>query len=390
MSIKPDLTTFLDLMQQHSYEAQRRDESLFKSFVQHYGALCDYSETARPAQRNRLLKQLAAGVEVPDLLNAGVIANLCGIFVENGADPSIAVDAVLRRLTEQLAAVERLARRLRKKEKETVEFLCEDLWELRRIRSSNKELYPVWAKLGKPSWRPGSMSAEFKAWMAMRDMVCPAMAMLCRSMAARQAARHNSTLVRRACALAGINRYADYLAEVLTDVDATLLILHPGQKAGFRVVAEGIQVNFQLFNFLQEELIGDPDEGKLAPSWQQAEEAAADAGDDAAEACEIPLGYNTAAWTYYQWTGLRPDGSFAPFSEFWHRVLGEQTPLDILPFDGEPVVILGPCEIPMSWEGFLFPDLHDAYVRGVRVVEKLSPAEVRAWLRRIRKAPREE
>ena len=135
---------------------------------------------------------------------------------------------------------------------------------------------------------------------------------------------------------------------------------------------------------MQAELLGDPEEGKLAPEWPQSEEA----GADAAEEDDLPPGFNMAAWTYYQWTGLRPDGRFAPFWDVRHRVLGELTPLVILPFAGERVIVLGPCPIPMSWEGFPFPDLHDAYFRGVRVVERLSPAAVRAWLRRIRTAPR--
>jgi hypothetical protein len=386
MSIQADLVTFLDLMRRHSYEALRRDEALFGSFVRHYDALHNYSKGARPAQRDRLLRRLASGIRVPDVLKAGVVANLCGVLVEDGADPEIAVGEVLRRLTEQLAEAQGLAQRLNEAEREGVELICEKLWARQRIRRRDKGLYPVWAKLGKPTWSRGLMSVEFRAWMAMRDMVCAAMAMLCRSMAARQLAREIAALVDRTKALAGINRYAYYVAEVLADVDAGLLILHPGQQAGFRVVVEGVRINFQLFDFLQAELIGDPDDGKLAPGWPQPGQD----DSDAVEADDLPPGYNVAAWTYYQWTGLRPDGSFAPFPEIWHRVLGEQTPLDIFPFAGERVIILGPFEIPMSWAGFSLPDLHPDYVRGVRVVERLSPAAARAWLRRIRKAPRAE
>jgi hypothetical protein len=386
MPIQADLMTFLDLMRRHPYEGLRRDERLFKSFIRHHNALSNYSESARPAQRNRLLKHLASEIRVRDILNAGVVANLCGIFVENGADPEIAVGEVLRRLTEQLAEVQGLAQRLKQSERERVELICEKLWDRRRIRSRDKALYSVWVKLGKPTWSRGLISDEFRAWMAMRDMVCPAMAMLCRSLAARQMARENSALIEQAQALAGINRYAYYVAEILADVDTELLILHPGQQAGFRVVAEGVRLNFQLFDFLQTELIGDPSEGKLAPGWLEPKQD----DSDAVEEADLPPGYNVAAWTYYQWTGLQPGGNFAPFREFWHRVLGEQTPLDILPFAGQRVIILGPCQIPMSWEGFPLPDLHDAYIRGTRVVERLSSAAVRARLRRIRKAPRAE
>ena len=384
MSIQADLMTFLDLMHRHSYEALRRDETLFTSFVRHHNALNNYSKSARPAQRNRLLKQLAPEIRMLDILNAGVVANLCGILVEDGADPEIAVGEVLHRLTEQLAEAQGLAHRLNRAQRESLELTCEKLWDRRRISSRDKDLHFVWVKIGKPTWSRGLMPAEFRAWMAMRDMVCPAMAMLCRSMAARQMARENTELIDHAQALAGINRYAYYVAEVLADVDAELLILHPGQRAGFRVVAQGVRINFQLFDFLQAELLGDPEDGKLAPGWPQP--APDDSG--AADEADLPPGYNMAAWTYYQWTGLQPDGSFAPVREFWHRVLGEQTPLDILAFEGERVMILGPFEIPMSWEGFPLPDLHSDYVRGVRVVERLSPAAVRTWLRRIRKAPR--
>jgi hypothetical protein len=386
MSIRADPTAFLDLIHRQSYETLCRVESQFRSFVRHHKALCKYSKGARRPQRNRLLKQLAAGIRVPDILNAGVVANLCGILVEDGADPEIAMGEVLRRLTAQLTEVQGLAQRLSPAEREEVELICEKLWERRRIRSRDKALYSVWVRLGKPTWSRGLVSAEFRAWMAMRDMVCPAMTMLCRSMAARQLARENAALVDQAQALAGINRYAYYLAEVLGDVDAELVILHPGQQRGFRVIAEGVRINFQLFDFLQAELIGNPDDGKLAPDWPQPEQD----DSDPVEGADLPPGFNVAAWTYYQWTVLRPDGGFAPFREIWHRVLGEQTPLDVLPFAGGRVIILGPCEIPMSWEGFPLPDLHPDYVRRVRVVERLVPAAVRAWLRRIRRAPRAE
>jgi hypothetical protein len=340
---------------------------------------------------NRLLKQLAAGIDVPDILNAGVVANLCGIAVESGGDPDIAVDSVLRRFTEQLAGAQRISEPLTEAEGRKVELICEQMVQRGRIRPiqrSNRNLYPVWVKIGKP-YRVGEpIPLEFQSWMALRDMGCAAMTMLCRSMQARETARANDALLTRAQALRNISRFAYYIAELLSEVDAELVVLHPGQEAGFRVIAEGIRHNFQLFGFLQEALMGDPDKGKLAPGCPEpGEEGVAREGD---EEIDPEFHFNTAAWTYYQWTGLQPDGSFAPFSDIWHRVLGELTPLDIRTFENERVVILGPFLIPMSWDisSFSFPALHEAHVRGVKIVERLSRKAVRARLDPIRKAER--
>jgi hypothetical protein len=207
-------------------------------------------------------------------------------------------------------------------------------------------------------------------------------------MQAREAARANDALLTSAQALQNVSRFAYYIAELLSEVDAELVVLHPGQQAGFRVIAEGIRRNFQLFGFLQEALMGDPGKGKLPPGWPEAGEE--DAVLEADEEIDPEFNFNTAAWTYYQWTGLQPDGSFAPFRAIWHRVLGELTPLDIRPFEGDRVVILGPFLIPMSWDisSFSFPALHGDHVRGVRIVKRLSRKAVCAWLDRIRKAER--
>jgi hypothetical protein len=391
MSIRATLTAFLDLMRQHPYRAHHEQEDLSASFSRLYRAILHDCENARPATLNRLLKQLAAGIDVPDILNAGVVANLCGIVVESGGDPNIAVDSVLRRFTEQLAGVQRVSEPLTEAEGRKVELICEQMvhrGRLRPIHRSNRNLYPVWVKIDKP-YRVGEpIPLDFQSWMALRDMGCAAMTMLCRSMQAREAARANDALLTRAQALQNVSRFAYYIAELLSEVDAELVVLHPGQQAGFRVIAEGIRHNFQLSGFLQETLMGDPGEGRLAPGWPEpGEEGAALEGDDEVDP---EFNFNTAAWTYYQWTGLQPDGSFAPFREIWHRVLGELTPLDIQPFEGDRVVILGPFLIPMSWDisSFSFPALHEAHVRGVRIVERLPRKAVRAQLDRIRKADR--
>src|SRR6516165_9428389 len=153
MSSRATLTAFLELMRQHPYENQREQEDLSGSFSRLYRAILDDCENASPATLNRLLKQLAGGIDVPDILNAGVVANLCGIVVESGGDLNIAVDAVLRRFTEQLADVQRISEPLTEAEGRKVELICERVLHqgrLRPIHRNNRNLYPVWVKIGKP------------------------------------------------------------------------------------------------------------------------------------------------------------------------------------------------------------------------------------------------
>jgi hypothetical protein len=304
---------------------------------------------ASASDRKNVLAALAPVIAAaPDVFQASRIAMLCGILVEWGADPTIAIPAILERLTTQLASVT-----------------------------------PIDAE------NEASLFAQapdvVKAWKGLRYMALPAMTMLCLDVKARQTARQNAALLDGIEALAAHQREVKFLQRLLNLSDGEeLIVLHPRENKGFRVRLEAIGTNFHLFSLLQEALVGDPAVGMLPGPRANRKVIATAKGD-------IPhdrLITDSAVWHYYTWAGLLPDGTLAttPVTPW---ILGEQTPREIPHFEGDRLILLGPPIVASrGWDSSFFTNLHDALRSKVEVVEILSADEVALRLRRIRNAPR--
>src|SRR2546423_1822239 len=87
-------------------DAQLLQDGCFKNLL----TLC---HKASSSERNDVLIGLASVIaEAPDLFQASRVAMLCGIIVEWGADPTIAIAATLERLSSLLVLANPIAPRI--------------------------------------------------------------------------------------------------------------------------------------------------------------------------------------------------------------------------------------------------------------------------------------
>jgi len=176
-------------------------------------------------------------------------------------------------------------------------------------------------------------------------------------------------------------------ADQLDVVDGEhLLVLDVACMKGWQVVLEGIRNNYHLFTLLQAELMEERSE--LLPSSPKLRAMAK--GERIQGGLSPNEGWDQALWTYYQWSGLLPDGQFASFMDVLKRVIGEASPRSIATLDQQRIVLLGPQEVSYSWDaGFVAP-LGEEMRASVRVVKELRVEEVEAWLARIQGAAQQK
>jgi hypothetical protein len=364
-NMEPLLTsvqTFLDLVRQPPELFQLPET--WATFHECVAQLMRLSREADAGARNRVLQQLAAALAVADPFSAGRIAMACAALVEQGGDPALASDAILQHLPRQLRAAHAYT-----------QTLAADLG-IDRTREGQEE------RLARAV---ADRQNKVQILQELSMLLQPAMTMLCRHPAARQTACQDLALRDGAAALAPIHREAYFLARLLALTDGEeLLVLHPEANKGFRVVLEAVQNNFHLFTLLQEALIGAPAEGKLEGPSLRTDVIATARGERPLHASDT----DSAVWTFSDWAGLRPDGTWSPSAE-GHWILGEGQPLDIPLFDGQRIVLLGPLQVPRSWDAQFFAPLHEALRSRVQVVEILPAATVADWTARIQRAPRE-
>lgn len=159
-------------------------------------ALFETASSAGPDERNDMVRQLAAMLDMPNAYRASCVALCCGALVELGADPTIAGLAIVNRL-----------------------------------RS---------AAIDQPVDRG-----------AVRQLDRAAMAHLCRSTVVRQAARHLPAITEV------LAPYEAFTARVLELVDDLVIhVLAPDQRKGFRVRLHAVATNGHMFTLLQGALIG--------------------------------------------------------------------------------------------------------------------------------------
>jgi hypothetical protein len=299
-----------------------------------------------PAELDDALRALTPLIGVADLFQASRVAMLCGILVEWGGSPVIARDAILERLPRHLTLASRV---------------------MSAASKDGAELF---------SREPEA----YRAWKGLRFMLLPAMTMLSRDVTGRLAARGDGRLLEALTPLEGAHTEAGFLFQLLSLSDgAEFIVLHPGDGKGYRVVTEGVGVNFHFFSLLQDALIGDPTRGMLSANRPSPSVVKAARGETMPQAGV----FDSAAWHYAAWTALQADGSLNVIDlSTW--IWGESRPSDIPEFEGRRVVLLSPPALgSRSWAGNFFPNLHEA-LRSRLHVEVLGPKVVRDWILRLR------
>lgn len=308
---------------------------------------------ATPDTADAILRGLAPAVREADPFQAARLALLCGSLVEAGGDPALAAEAVVGRLPKLLAGAAVTLDRL--------------------------------AEGDDPAALFDTDPEAVKSWKGLRYFVLSAMAMLARSAVARQQARAVPGLRDALAAIEPHGTDARFIALTLDLADGLeLLVLHPGQEKGFRVVVDGVASNGHLFTLLQGELIGDPDAGLL----------------DADAADEIAVGVATgrivpeehvadqARFHFYDWSAV--DGDAATGHLYVEAsVWVDGRPSEIPEFEGErPLLLSAPAFGSRAWDSSFFPLFHDALRPSARVVGTLTPEQVAGWIARMKDAVR--
>lgn len=322
-------------------------------------------------ERNEALGQMADLIGTPDLGRAAFIIMGCGALVEQGADPYIALDAVLGRLIEVLERAAAFGEACRA----TAEAEAADPASQYQLDDFFVDKYGAQVA--------AQMPENAQAWGVLEIVCVSAVAMLSRSVEGRKTARHNAALIQILQNFPVPHGMLDYLSEILEVLDeAELLVLYPVLERGYRLKISGIGDNFQLQTLLADAVIGNPEKGWI-PGERPDPRVVAAARDQRIDAT-MPTA--VGVFNLVNWRGLLPDGTLdksdhADVNWIW----GEGLPADIPQYEGTRIILLGPASYPRSWNA---ERRFDGMKGELHVIEKLKPEAVQDWLKRLANAPR--
>ncbi len=207
------------------------------------------------------------------------------------------------------------------------------------------------------------------------DLIDDALTVMAASVEARHNARAVPGLVEAAAAVAPRDAKARTLAEVLAVPDDEVVrVIHPGARAGFRVLVRGVADVNQFHTLLADAVTGSPRDGFLPGARPHPRAVAAcrdQAPDPAVDAA-------TARFQLFRPAALRDDGTLPlGFHGCDHWIWGTE-PLAAVPReDGERVVLLGDPVFRATWDvARKFPWL----LGELEVVQMMTAAEVADWI----------
>jgi len=311
--------------------------------------------------RKCALRGLAEIIPVCDVGNAGVLAQLCGSFVEMGADPLQAIDAILGRLPEVLTLAGRFV------------DAC--------VAATGDATNPHECVQQHGVSVAARLPLEARALTAVHGVSLGTIALLSRSVEKRREVQQREDLLPLAMKLAPVSGPASFLCKMVQVLDdETLIVLAPAQKLGWRVRIRGVADNFQLHTLLAGSVVGSAERG-LYP--QRAETSLDPRSVEVASF--LPCREREASVSSFlqllTYKGLRAAGTIANESE--HFIWNEGVPADIPTLDGTRIVLLTEASYVRTWNGGrIFRGM-----RGdLRLEETLTPAVVEDWLQRLRAA----
>lgn len=336
-----------------------------------FAALSPNDRPGAEAALRRLAEEVIDAPTRPDV--AGTVALFCGALVESGLDPRIAINPILERLERQIAP-------------DALAFVgaCRQAAEDASAPPSEggESEQDNDQEQADPVEQHGEriaelMPAEGLAFQALEPFSLATVAMLSRSVEARKASRSRTVLRTALDELGGQYGYAGFLWIMMQVLDDELLVvLHPGQRKGYRVRISGLADNFQLHTLLADALVG-----RFSGRWVRARrptraEVAAARDGKVAEGAPAARG----VFNLWNWQGLKPDGTLRDVSQSASWIWNEGVPADIAAFEGTRVVLLGPPPYDRSWSvGRRFPSM----AGDLRVEAVMTSDEVRDFLRRI-------
>ncbi len=357
-----------------------RGPEAFKESVPCLQGLWRAATAADAAARDRTLTQLGELIATRDPRTAAKLSLFSGGLVEGGANPTLALGAILRRLPDVLISAKGFVDACAAAEKEAA--------------PEGKKRDPI-AQHGKAVGE--RLPQESAAWDALEELCLGAIAMLSRAPQARKQVRTDADLLAKAAAIRWQHGRVDFLWKMLQVLDdEELIVLEPKLKLGYRVKIVGIADNFQLHTLLAGTVVGKAEDGWI-PGIVGTDNEKEEPGRPlnpavVAIARDQPWGKKApGVWSrlnLWTWQGLQPDGTLSDpalkgVQKDW--VWNEGIPADIPPFEGVRVVLIGPSSYVRTWNGIrMFPGM----AGDLRVLEKLDAAQVASWLQRIAAAPR--
>ncbi len=276
-----------------------------------------------------------------------------GVLVEGGASPAIAWPTAERGLAEAIATAKKYAQ------------AALDQEDTPSIRDAIE-----WA--GTPLQE--KMPREYAAWRSLKSRALVAIA--CLSASPKLRLRLQKTRAELIEAMAPLEHDVEpllFLRQLMRVLpDQTMLIIHPEQRRGLRVVVKEVTTNMELMVLLHAAVLGDPKKGFI--DGRRPNQKAIKALEYRQNAPASPVEV-TVPFFWSSWRALRPDGTLPDANDQrpTNGVGFEGVPLEILPFKGERVLLLTKPIMPrtMYVEGSF-----EALAPSVTVKEKLSRAEV--------------
>jgi tetratricopeptide (TPR) repeat protein len=334
------------------------------SFVLHFSqSVREVNKVLMPAARQELFDRMAPAIRQADVPYTGLVAQVCAVLAEGGADPSAAVPYLVERLETFLPYYQRFIEACWEAYKADPDRQGEDATEDEVV-----EDYGIQAEQ--------KMSDDFDQIFPALGTLCPAaVVLLARSPEGRAQVRNRTRLRDQIARLAASHASLETLEMMLSMPESEeLLVLRPGMKRGYRVRISGIWDNFQLHTLLADALIGDPAQGWLPGSKPDPRLVAVAKGGHPPK--DLPVAYG--AFRLVNWEGVRPDFSVSDDSE--HIIWNEGTINDIHIFQDRRVILLAPQSYVNTW---IAKNKIPGLAASLEVLEILETPVVEEWLNRI-------
>jgi hypothetical protein len=293
-------------------------------------------EDAEAPAREKAVRSMGRALGKAHGRSADVLALALGALVESGARPDTAWKAIAPGLAELFANASSFATRAMKHAKsEDVEGA------IQASGAAIAKKYP----------------AEAEAWNAVPARALAGLACLTRSAALRKKA--GATLLAAAWPLAEVMEPAfDFVRALRVLDDKTLLVLAPEQARGWKMIADGITTNAELFVLVADALAGGPKDRRL-PGKRPPARAVKALHEARSGAVEVDLPFH-----FLSSMAIGSDGGLLPDAE----------PLDP---DGAPADLPSNVLVLAPGGGRLVAETPFATVKpSVRVADELSPSDV--------------
>jgi len=332
---------------------------------------------ATTQERAESLAKLAAALPEMHPAFSPAVAMTCGALVENGCDPLVAGPTLLNLAERNLGGAAGYLRLCEAKAR------ADGTWpetDDEEGENEDDDRVPLEELLNQYIHEIHEENQEAAlAIMGSEHFALATIAHLSRSKPLRAAARQRPELLAKSIELDDLYQGArSFLTKMLMILDdEPLLILDAGQLKGYRGKMSGMPDNFSLHMFLMGTLVGDPKQG-----WLTAKNVDLKAIRLAmTQLCHDQGPVLTGAFNLWNWTGVQADGTLPAgslASDAW--IWNEGVPTDIVPFEGQRIVVLGEPSYHRQWRGGL---VFGGLPPELEIQEKLPEASVREWLKKL-------